>query len=80
MKSFQVMPCGCYDNILLGFFQKSLIQNSDIFRTLFIQVYSGILTYIEALLRKIQAYSGIFGTLCKPHIFTTLPYSDPWHI
>ena len=60
------------------------IQNSGIFRTLFIQVhvvkfkhiqhYKGIFTYTEALLRHIQAYSCIFG------ICVSLAYSQPCHI
>ena len=40
----------------------------------------GILVYIQALLRNIQVYSGIIRTLSNPHIFTTFPYSDLWHI
>ena len=36
--------------------------------------------HIETLLRHIQAYSGIFSTLCNPDIFTTLPYSTLWHV
>ena len=39
-----------------------------------------ISTHIEILLRHIQAYSGIFSTLCNPRLFTTYPYSEPWHI
>ena len=34
---------------------------------------------ILSIIRHIQAYSGIFGTLCNPLIFTNLPYSEPWH-
>ena len=30
--------------------------------------------------RHIQAYSGILSTLCNPCIFTTLSYSDSWHL
>ena len=37
-------------------------------------------THTELLLRKSQAYSGIFSTLCNSGIFTTLPYSEPWNI
>ena len=55
------------------------IQNSGIFRTLFIQVFAGIFkhyfkgifTHIEALLRLIQTYSA----RC-----VTLVYSQPYHI
>ena len=46
-------------------------------------VYSGTCRNIQAflaLLRHIQAYSGIFSTLCNRHILTTAPYSEPWHI
>ena len=45
-----------------------------------IQRYWGIFTQILTLLRHIQTYSGIFSTLCNPRIFTTFPYSEPWHI
>ena len=31
--------------------------------------------HTKVLLRNIQIYSGIFSTLCNPHIFTTLPCS-----
>ena len=31
-------------------------------------------------LKNIQAYSGIFNTLCNSFIFTTLPYSEPWNL
>ena len=65
-------------------------KNSGIFRTLFVQVYSGIfkyiqyyegiLTHIEASVKNPQACSGIFSTLCNLHIFTTVPCSKPWHI
>ena len=41
-----------------------------------IQRYWGIFTHIEASLRYIQTYSGIFSTLCNHRIFTTLPYSN----
>ena len=40
------------------------------------QTHSKLLTHIHEyrdLLRHIQAYSGIFGTLCNPRIFTFLP-------
>ena len=39
-----------------------------------------ILMHMEALLRHIQAYSGIFCILCNPFIFTTWPNSKPRHI
>ena len=42
-------------------------------------IFSTIFAHIEALLMHIQAYSGIFGTLCNLRIFTTLPYSKSWH-
>ena len=35
-------------------------------------------TIYEGIVRLIQAYSE--STLCNPHIFTNLPYSEPWHI
>ena len=38
-----------------------------------VQCYQGIFTHIDTLLRHIQAHSGIFITLCNPHIFTALP-------
>ena len=60
------------------------IRNSGIFRTLFIQLCSGILKHIqhysnilrdtETLFRHIQAYYGIFRTLC-----VTLVYRRPCH-
>ena len=66
------------------------IQNSGIFRTLFVQVYSGIFKHIqhyydifrhiEVFLRHIQSYSRIFSTMCNPPIFTTLPCSKPRHL
>ena len=62
------------------------LKNSGIFRTLFIQLYAGIFKHTQRyeahsrILKYIQAYSGIFRTLCNPCIFTTLPYSEPWHI
>ena len=42
--------------------------------------YEGIFTYIETLLRHIQAYLAKFSTLYNPSIFATLPYSEPCHI
>ena len=66
------------------------IQNSGIFTTLFIQLYSGIFKHIqhywdifrriEALLRHTETYSGIFRTLCNICIFTILPYFEPRNI
>ena len=62
------------------------IQNSGIFRTLFIQVYTGISTHIEALLRHIQ-FIQTYSTPCvtltysqyccipSPYIFRTGAYS-----
>ena len=60
------------------------IQNSGIFRYLFIHVYSGIFSHIhaywgEALLRYIQTYSGIFNTLSNSCIFPSWE-SQPCHI
>ena len=57
------------------------IQYSFSFR--YMLAYSIIFSVIKAhsrILRHIQAYSGIFSTLGNPHIFTTLPYSEPWDI
>ena len=59
------------------------IQNPGIFSTLFLQLYVDIfnhiqhyiLTHTETFLRHIQAYSGIFSTLCNTCIFKTFPYS-----
>ena len=42
-------------------------------RLYFFQLYSGIVNHIEG-------HWGLFSTLCNPRIFTTLPYSEPWHI
>ena len=56
------------------------IQNSGIFRSPLIQVYSGIFKHTKVFLRHIQTYSGIFSTLHNTLIFTTLPYSKPWHL
>ena len=56
------------------------IQNSiysGIFRH--IQAYLALLMHIQAL-RHIHAYSSIFITLRNPRTFTTLPFSEPWHI
>ena len=39
----------------------------------------GKIERIQAL-RHIQAFSGIFSTLCNPRLFTTLPYFETWHI
>ena len=36
--------------------------------------------HIDAFWRLIQTYSSIFITLRKPHIFTTLPYSEPGYL
>ena len=44
------------------------------------QCYWGIFMHIETLLRCIQAYSGIFSTLCNPHItiaYYLSMYYDP---
>ena len=47
---------------------RHFLAYSDIFRDNY--VYSGI----------IQAYSGIFRTLCNAGIFKTMGYSEPWNI
>ena len=54
----------------------------QIFARLFnhIQRYYGIFAHIETLSNHIKVYSSISGTLCQPCIFTTLPYSESWHI
>ena len=67
-----------------------ILHYSDIFGTLFIQVYwgickhmqhyQGIFKHIEALLRHIQACWGIFRIPSKICIFTILPYFKPCHI
>ena len=48
-----------------------------------IRSYSALLRHIHLycdITRSIQAYWGIFSTLCNPCTFTTIPYSEPWHI
>ena len=72
-----------------------LCAESDTFKILaslklclfrYIQTYSRIFSIGKAYsrilrhLRHIQAYSGIFNILCNPCIFTTLSYSEPWHL
>ena len=42
-----------------------------------VQPYSSIFVYIEALLRHIQAYSGILRTMCNLCIFTTCHIPSP---
>ena len=42
-----------------------------------------LFTYMQEFssILSIKAYSQILkSTLCNPHIFTTLPYFQPWHI
>ena len=46
---------------------------------MYIQAYSTIVTHIEALLRCIQTYSGIFNTLSNSCIFPSWE-SQPCHI
>ena len=45
-----------------------------------IRAYSNIFRHNQAYSGIVQAYSGIFRTLCSPDIFRTLVYLDPWHI
>ena len=45
-----------------------------------IKAYSLILRHYQGMLRNVQAYAGIFSTLCNTCIFTTFPYSEPCHI
>ena len=54
---------------LLPYYRRIII-NSNIFR------------HIHVLLRHIpiKPYCGIFSTLCNSCIFSTLPYSESWHI
>ena len=70
--------------VILCIYCTRYVQNSDIFRTLFIQAcaimfryvqhYYGLFRDIEALLRHIQVYSARFSILCNPRKFTTFPY------
>ena len=53
-------------------------EYSHIFRH--ILTYSGIFRKNQTYPGIIQAYSGIFRTLCNLGIFRTLVYSKPWHI
>ena len=41
-----------------------------------LHVLYSIFLHVDALLRNIYAYSGIFRTLCNIRIFTTLPFSQ----
>ena len=54
------------------------IQHSCFFRYIHAHAYPIIFRVIEAYshIRHIQAYSGIFSTMCNPRIFATLPYSE----
>ena len=71
-------------NLLNSDLSKSDIQDSDIFRILFIQVcecifkhiqhYQSIFNRIEKFIRHIQAYADIFSTLFNRRIFGGLPY------
>ena len=48
------------------------IQHSDFFR--YISAYTALLTQFHAYWDINKAYSGIFSTLCNPHVFTTLTF------
>ena len=45
----------------------------------YISTFSIIKTY-SRILMFFKAYSCIFKTLSNPRMFTTLPYSKPWHL
>ena len=49
-------------------------------KTKAIQTDSGTFRHNQAYPGIIQAYSGIFKTLCNPGIFRTVAYSEPPHI
>ena len=78
----------CLTVLLSNFYSDFMLHNaSDTLRIFtystlcffkYMPAYSAILSVIETyshILRHTQSYSGIFSTLCNPHIFTTLPYS-----
>ena len=50
----------------------------------YIQAYSALLRYIHVYWGIFKEHSGlfrrIFSTLCNSPIFTTLPYSNYWHL
>ena len=46
----------------------------------YIEAYSSLLSYIHTHWGILKVYSGIFSTLCNHRIFTTLPYSEHWHL
>ena len=49
-------------------------------KTKAIQTNIGTFRHNQAYPGIIQAYSGIFKTLCNPGIFRTVVYPEPWHI
>ena len=49
-------------------------------KTKAIQTNLGTFRYNQTYPGIIQAYSGIFRTLCYPDIFKTVVYPGPWHI
>ena len=49
-------------------------------KTKAIQTDLGTFRHNQAYPGIIQAYSGIFKTLCNPGIFRTVVYPEPWHI
>ena len=49
-------------------------------KTKAIQTNIGTFRHNQAYPGIIQAYSGIFRTLCYPDIFKTVVYPEPWHI
>ena len=85
-KNSKIFPCGASFSMRAMYFIRH-IQNYGAFSTLFFQVYAGLFSHIkrqwsicthtETLLRHIQAYSGIFSTICNPFMFTTLSYFEP---
>ena len=54
------------------------IQLSVFFRYMHTHTYSIIFRVVEPYshIRHIQAYSGIYSTMCNARIFTTLPYFE----
>ena len=49
-------------------------------KTKAIQTNLGTFRHNQTYPGIIQAYSGIFRTLCYPDIFKTVVYPEPWHI
>ena len=45
-----------------------------------IQTDLGTFRQIQAYPLIIQAYSGVFQTLCNSGVFRTVVYMEPWHI